>query len=884
MKKFTLLFVLLLFATQINAQWVVNTLDNTASSNFWRYPVPGNLNGLGTGTGYVVLSDETTQQKFGAGALKVEWHVNYTESWGGFVQVMHLNSTEPTSPEYKQYIDMSMATHISIWYNNLVPSSKPGSVHMRFKLHEAGGGANYWDSPSDHEDWYFETAVPYDATPGWKELLIPLVDNGNANPDDRGFTLPGWSGVANNGVLDLDKIVGYSIECTTPLTGGGMADGVILWDHITLVGARYTPLSTFDNTAAIQGYWSIDRMDWDGAAAPITKLVLSDETIDKFEGESALKVHYKAVASQSWGGYVNFEHMFDTPRNISTNTDLYIAIKNLEPNQLKGRLQARLILYDNSGSTRESWFTLFNINIDEPSDWTTVRVPLVQADVNDWALQVGVFKNPDGQGNDDRMFNTSAISGFKIEFSITGSDQGPVGTDVIAEGTILFDFLIPSGFQETDKTPPQAPQGLTVVPGSYTNLITWTDVPGESSEKYTIYFSPEPITDLTSPKVSSVKANVPEGVGVVEHVLRAPLNDQNVSYYYAITCTDKAGNTSLPAITDNPVTNMAKGVPVVAIKSVNFQADGNLDEWSGIVPFELKQGTAFVAPNTFIDNDDDLSVKSWIAIDQQYLYVAFDVNDDIVNPTSRPESYLNDAPDLFIGMYNMTGLKHTAYQRGDAPDYHIRFHKNHIRIEGGGSDTDSLVVPGPNYYWQEKFPAGYIVEARIPLNDLMNKRANPDAKKDKIYVKEGYRIPIDFSINDNDATGNREGILCYSPDNQDQSWADVSRWTYTFIGNKMSPITDVEISSVPLTYSLSQNYPNPFNPTTQIQYSIEKEGNVTLKVYDILGRQVAELVNKFQQPGIYNVTFDASKLSTGVYFYKLESGPFIDIKKMILIK
>lgn len=882
MRKFTMFIILFVFTTIVNAQWVVNTLDNSVANKFWNYPEPGNLHGLGTGTGYVVLTDETSQQKYGAGALKIEWHVNYTESWGGFVQVMHLNSTEPTSPEFNQYIDMSMATHISIWYNNLVPSSKPGSVHMRFKLHEAGGGANYWNSPSDHEDWYFETAVPYDATPGWKELLIPLVDNGNATPDDRGFTLPGWSGVANNGVLDLDKIVGYSIECTTPLTGGQMAEGVILWDHITLVGARYTPLSTFDNTAALQGYWSIDRMDWDGAAAPITKLELFDETSDKFEGQSALKVHYKAVASQSWGGYVNFEHKFDQNINLAANTDLYIAIKNVQPNKLTGRLQVRLILYDNSGGTQESWFTLFNINVDEAFDWKTVKIPLIQADVNDWSLQVGAFKNPDGQGSDDRKFNTSAISGFKIEFSIDAN--GPVGTDVVSEGVILFDFLIPSGHQETDKTPPEAPQSLQIVQGSYTNLITWTDVPGEVGEKYTIYFSSEPITDLNSPSVSSVKASVPEGVGVVEHVLRAPLNDQNVTYYYAIVCTDKAGNISLPTMADKPVTNMAKGVPVVAIKTVNFNADGNLDEWQEIVPFELKQGTAFIAPNTFIDNDNDLSVKSWIAIDQQNLYVAFDVNDDIVNPTSRPESYLNDAPDLFIGMYNMTGLKHTAYQRGDAPDYHIRFHKNHIRIEGGGSDTDSLVVPGPNYYWQEKFPAGYIVEARIPLNDLMNKRANPDAKKDKIYVKEGYRIPIDFSINDNDATGNREGILCYSPDNQDQSWSDVSRWTYTFIGNRMTPITNLDNEYMPLTYSLSQNYPNPFNPTTQIQYSIEKKGNVTLRIYDLLGRQVEELVNTYQQPGIYTVTFNASKLSTGVYFYKLESGSFVSIKKMILIK
>ena len=174
MKKFTVLCMIFAFVSIANAQWVVNTMDSTAANSFFQFPEPGDLHGLGTGQGYATLSDETSDVKSGTGALKVEWHVNYTESWGGFVQLMHLNSTEETSPEYMQYIDMSMATHISIWYNNLTPSSKPGSVHMRFKLHEAGGASTYWTNATDHEDWYFETAVPYDDTPGWKELLIPL--------------------------------------------------------------------------------------------------------------------------------------------------------------------------------------------------------------------------------------------------------------------------------------------------------------------------------------------------------------------------------------------------------------------------------------------------------------------------------------------------------------------------------------------------------------------------------------------------------------------------------------------------------------------------------------------------------------------------------------
>lgn len=88
----------------------------------------------------------------------------------------------------------------------------------------------------------------------------------------------------------------------------------------------------------------------------------------------------------------------------------------------------------------------------------------------------------------------------------------------------------------------------------------------------------------------------------------------------------------------------------------------------------------------------------------------------------------------------------------------------------------------------------------------------------------------------------------------------------------------------PYKFSLSQNFPNPFNPATMIEYSIAKAENVQLKVYDLLGREIATLVNGIQVPGSYNVTFNASKLSSGVYFYKLTAGSYTSIKRMVLIK
>jgi predicted outer membrane repeat protein/parallel beta-helix repeat protein len=95
----------------------------------------------------------------------------------------------------------------------------------------------------------------------------------------------------------------------------------------------------------------------------------------------------------------------------------------------------------------------------------------------------------------------------------------------------------------------------------------------------------------------------------------------------------------------------------------------------------------------------------------------------------------------------------------------------------------------------------------------------------------------------------------------------------------------VEVTLGAITeYSLEQNYPNPFNPTTSIKYQVANNGNVTLKVYDMLGREVGTLVNETLQSGIYTVEFNASQLASGVYIYKLRAGDYVSVKKLMLLK
>lgn len=110
--------------------------------------------------------------------------------------------------------------------------------------------------------------------------------------------------------------------------------------------------------------------------------------------------------------------------------------------------------------------------------------------------------------------------------------------------------------------------------------------------------------------------------------------------------------------------------------------------------------------------------------------------------------------------------------------------------------------------------------------------------------------------------------------------------TSTAIHRLNNSLTDVKelTNLIPTNFVLSQNYPNPFNPSTIISYQISAISKVSLKVYDVFGSEVATLVNKVQPAGNYNINFDASRLSSGVYFYRIIAGDFIQTKKMILLK
>ncbi|MFA6596715.1 MAG: T9SS type A sorting domain-containing protein [Ignavibacteriaceae bacterium] len=154
----------------------------------------------------------------------------------------------------------------------------------------------------------------------------------------------------------------------------------------------------------------------------------------------------------------------------------------------------------------------------------------------------------------------------------------------------------------------------------------------------------------------------------------------------------------------------------------------------------------------------------------------------------------------------------------------------------------------------------------------LNRLENSNSFSDSIYFSsslynQGYEIKYRFHLTD-------KGII-------------PSPSTYPgngFLSYKIDPVNIDKENPQIQNFQLAQNYPNPFNPSTRIEYSVASSQNVTLKVFDILGNEVATLVNELKVPGVYTVQFDGGNLTSGVYFYKLQSGSFVQSKKFILMK
>ena len=275
-----------------------------------------------------------------------------------------------------------------------------------------------------------------------------------------------------------------------------------------------------------------------------------------------------------------------------------------------------------------------------------------------------------------------------------------------------------------------------------------------------------------------------------------------------------------------------------------------------------------------------------VAVDSLFKHILFDWN-----PQGHPPNNIYGLPHMDFHFYIVTEAEREAIPPGidtfpvaaeNIPQDYRSLEDPPFSVPNMGTHwIDSLSSEWQGETFTETFIYGfyhgdmYFVEPMITVNYFQtNPNVTMKIKQPQSFQKDGY-YPTNYSI-EYDGTGQVYNIVIKD---------------FVFSG----PATSVENDGVgsPSEFLLFQNYPNPFNPSTKIKFTISQSpllggdgrgGVVTLKVYEILGNQVATLVNKELPAGEYEVEFNAKNLSSGMYFYSLRTGSFTQTKKMLLLK
>jgi hypothetical protein len=319
----------------------------------------------------------------------------------------------------------------------------------------------------------------------------------------------------------------------------------------------------------------------------------------------------------------------------------------------------------------------------------------------------------------------------------------------------------------------------------------------------------------------------------------------------------------------------------------------------------------YVATSSYFYYNNYLSSDPWVNQQQLSIKLNHEVtsvesaqNKTMGGINNNPAGSSNDLDSLFIGMTLLCNNKSK-----EAKDFFISYLNSHSDNQAAytylfSCADNSTILEIINFF--NSLPSKAAKEQNLLLSYLYLKQGNIDlakkvndkVNKENLNTSLGVRAKLNnFYIalyNDKDLE-TATSLL-----NEVKTQADLSTpmeimtaedalsvYNTTISASTVSPSPKQigqEVVEKPTSYSLSQNYPNPFNPTTTIKYQIPISGFVTLKIYDILGNQVATLVNENKDQGFYNVNFDASKLSSGVYIYQIKSNDYISSKKMMLLK
>lgn len=755
----------------------------------------------------------------------------------GVLQI-ELGTRQPIADGFKGAVGKSGvngADFEAIQYMVYLPQGTPDSLYFSVYIPD-----NSW---SWAENVYYCKDIP-------KEKWFPVYANFNVAAASNS----GWQ-------LSKGAFAQVGLEFKADLLKGADTTwtGKVLIDNVNLIGSNVAQkwvVADFQSTqAGVQGF-----SKWYGnSMTSLTRADVDGKGVLKMTVDLTTSEHKAAISKSSVRFYS------DTLKKAGTAVTMDIF---LPADYAPVGGQVGLIVNGNEGGWNE---TKYDISATDgptavvPGKWVTLTADLSAL------ISAGSIKDP-------TLAGTVGVQLYQAD-----------GT---YKGDILFDNLTIVGIPEP--IAPVSTPMLTAVVKSRPLLginssydyasFAWEDNK-LGTETYNIYASATPITDIKAAGVTKIVGDIPHGMG--KYGYRPWTADgATKTYYFAITAFDGVKETALlDQGKVGPLTlTTSKAFTLKYVKDFGkkFVLDGLDDEFAAYkADMIIPEGGNYEADTTkkWTASNTDMNFKVTMLIDDKYLYISADVTDDDLRDAPAQQAWEGDALEFYWGFYDASNLytPHAKNYENSKGDWRFGFNAlGNTTLAGGASTTikgvESTVYP--------KFTGdGYIIESRIELDSL--------AANGKFQMVPNMLMPFRIDANDWDPTkGDTQRSLIVqagsgAPDT-DENWKRPDSWAYLKLSDFTTGVEDK--SSLPSVYALYNNYPNPFNPSTVIKFDLPKASNVTLKIYDVIGREVQTLVNKDMAAGTHMVDFNASRLSSGIYFYKIEAGNFVQTKKMILIK
>jgi uncharacterized protein (DUF2249 family) len=271
--------------------------------------------------------------------------------------------------------------------------------------------------------------------------------------------------------------------------------------------------------------------------------------------------------------------------------------------------------------------------------------------------------------------------------------------------------------------------------------------------------------------------------------------------------------------------------------------------------------------STYAYDYHDYSYRLYTLYDDNNLYAFFDVWDDVKTTTST-NSWEKDAVELYVDADNSKGA---AFDTKNDMQFNWTYLLKGKETWKAAAPPALFDTTGAKYKITDS-ALGYCVEMVLPLKGL------------KVEPVVGAKIGFEAQVNDNDDGKVRKSIGKWWLEKGDDSWQVPGHWGTAKLGDFMKTAVQEQPAQMADNFQMAQNYPNPFNPVTTIAYALKSSGKVRLAVYDLMGKEVAVLVDGVQSAGSHQILFSAEKLTSGIYFYKLQTGDRVFTSKMTLMK